>query len=151
MFSGKTSTHLGNTGIVAVNPSPMGKRQPAYDAGIPATGAKITRVAGLRLLYGPFKRVSPYGLFFTENHSEIRKSNPSAAFGEISKMVGAMWRGSTEDVKKSYRHRVRAAKEFYIKAMEAVPKLPMLKFELKLSSDNGDFLETINKLIKVFI
>ena len=33
--------------------------------------------------------------------------------------------------------------------MEAVPKLPMLKFDLKLSPDNGDFLETIKKLIKV--
>ena len=34
-------------------------------------------------------------------------------------------------------------------AMEAVPKFPMLKFDLKLSPDNGDFLETIKKLIKV--
>lgn len=34
-------------------------------------------------------------------------------------------------------------------AMEAVPKFPMLKFDVKLSPDNGDFLETIKKLIKV--
>ena len=33
--------------------------------------------------------------------------------------------------------------------MEGVPKLPMLKFDFKLSPDNGEFLTTIKKLVKV--
>ena len=112
-------------------------------AGMPTTAKETKGRKEPRLLYGPFKRVSPYGLFFTENHADIRKSNPSAAFGEVSKMVGAMWRGSTEDVKNSYRHRVRAAKEFYMKAMESYMSHPKNASDRYKRSKRGNFRDDV--------
>lgn len=73
----------------------------------------MPRIKGL---YEPRKSISPYGLFFRDNHSKIRESTGYATFGVVAKAVGAMWRNANEDVRVYYRNRVMDAKEAYVKS-----------------------------------
>jgi hypothetical protein len=46
--------------------------------------------------------VSAYALFFRDTQAAIKSHNPSASFGEMSKIVAAMW-DSLDDLNKNVR------------------------------------------------
>ena len=92
--------------------------------------------------FGPGKAFKPYlsayGLFFRMQHEQIKASNPSSCFGEVSSMVSALWRVAPDDVRQSYKHNVKKSKEQYMKSMEADGFHPKNKREKhKRSSKNG--------------
>ena len=86
-----------------------------YSSPVPTSSRKTKRICRCKSLYDPVKRLSSYGVFFSENNAQIRESNPNATFGEISKLVGVMWQKTTASVKAHYRSRVIEAKEGYMK------------------------------------
>ena len=86
-----------------------------YSSPVPTPSRKTKRICRCKSLYDPVKRLSSYGVFFSENNAQIRESNPNATFGEISKLVGVMWQKTTASVKAHYRSRVIEAKEGYMK------------------------------------
>ena len=86
-----------------------------YSSPVPTPSRKTKRICRCKSLYDPVKRLSSYGVFFSENNVQIRESNPNATFGEISKLVGVMWQKTTPSVKAHYRSRVIEAKEGYMK------------------------------------
>ena len=47
----------------------------------------------LILLIPHFRPVSAYALFFRDTQAAIKGQNPSASFGEVSKIVASMWDG----------------------------------------------------------
>ena len=47
--------------------------------------------------------ISAYALFFRDTQAAIKGQNPSASFGEISKIVASMW-DSLEEDHKNVRH-----------------------------------------------
>jgi len=47
-----------------------------------------------------FRPVSAYALFFRDTQAAIKSHNPSASFGEMSKIVAAMW-DSLDDIHKN--------------------------------------------------
>ncbi len=47
----------------------------------------------------PVKPVSAYALFFRDTQANIKAQNPSATFGEVSKIVASMWDGLGEEQK----------------------------------------------------
>ena len=46
-----------------------------------------------------FRPVSAYALFFRDTQAAIKGQNPSASFGEVSKIVASMWEGLDPDTK----------------------------------------------------
>ena len=46
-----------------------------------------------------FRPVSAYAMFFRDTQAQIKNQNPAATFGEVSKIVAAMWDGLNDDVK----------------------------------------------------
>lgn len=47
----------------------------------------------------PQKPVSAYALFFRDTQAAIKGQNPSASFGEVSKIVASMWDSLDEEQK----------------------------------------------------
>lgn len=55
--------------------------------------------------YGRHKRKrspSPFMIFNIEQRPKLKEANPGLSFGEIAKMIGAMWKGMSEDEKEPY-------------------------------------------------
>jgi hypothetical protein len=46
-----------------------------------------------------YRPVSAYALFFRDTQAAIKTRNPSASFGEVSKIVASMWDGLDDDNK----------------------------------------------------
>jgi len=46
-----------------------------------------------------FRPISAYALFFRDTQAAIKGQNPSASFGEVSKIVASMWDGLDEEHK----------------------------------------------------
>ncbi|XP_070977500.1 TOX high mobility group box family member 4-like [Oncorhynchus clarkii lewisi] len=67
----------------------------------------------------PQKPVSAYALFFRDTQAAIKGQNPSATFGEVSKIVASMWDSLGEEQKQVYKRKTEAAKKEYIEALEA--------------------------------
>ncbi|XP_038156421.1 TOX high mobility group box family member 4-B [Cyprinodon tularosa] len=67
----------------------------------------------------PQKPVSAYALFFRDTQSAIKGQNPSASFGEVSKIVASMWDSLAEDQKQVYKKKTEASKKEYLKALAA--------------------------------
>ncbi|MED6241205.1 hypothetical protein ATANTOWER_002839 [Ataeniobius toweri] len=67
----------------------------------------------------PQKPVSAYALFFRDTQSAIKGQNPSASFGEVSKIVASMWDSLADDQKQVYKKKTEAAKKEYLKALAA--------------------------------
>ncbi|XP_064796300.1 TOX high mobility group box family member 4-A-like isoform X2 [Oncorhynchus masou masou] len=67
----------------------------------------------------PQKPVSAYALFFRDTQAAIKGQNPSATFGEVSKIVASMWDSLGEEQKQVYKRKTEAAKKEYLKALEA--------------------------------
>ncbi|XP_048825775.1 TOX high mobility group box family member 4b isoform X2 [Brienomyrus brachyistius] len=67
----------------------------------------------------PQKPVSAYALFFRDTQAAIKGQNPSATFGEVSKIVASMWDSLGEEQKQVYKRKTEAAKKEYLKALAA--------------------------------
>ncbi|XP_059837049.1 TOX high mobility group box family member 2 isoform X1 [Hypanus sabinus] len=67
----------------------------------------------------PQKPVSAYALFFRDTQAAIKGQNPSATFGDVSKIVASMWDGLGEEQKQAYKKKTEAAKKEYLKALAA--------------------------------
>ncbi|CDW52822.1 TOX high mobility group box family member [Trichuris trichiura] len=67
----------------------------------------------------PQKPVSAYALFFRDTQAAIKGQNPNASFGEVSKIVAAMWDGLDSEAKNSYKQRTELAKKDYLKQRAA--------------------------------
>lgn len=52
----------------------------------------------------PQKPVSAYALFFRDTQAAIKGQNPSATFGEVSKIVASMWDSLGEEQKQVHTH-----------------------------------------------
>ncbi|XP_069797191.1 TOX high mobility group box family member 4-like isoform X2 [Narcine bancroftii] len=65
----------------------------------------------------PQKPVSAYALFFRDTQAAIKGQNPSATFGEVSKIVASMWDSLGEEQKQIYKRKTEAAKKEYLKAL----------------------------------
>jgi hypothetical protein len=65
----------------------------------------------------PQKPVSAYALFFRDTQASIKMRNPSANFGEVSKIVAATWDGLDPDNKAAYKKRTEMAKKEYLRAL----------------------------------
>lgn len=78
----------------------------------------------------PQKPVSAYALFFRDTQAAIKGGNPSASFGEVSKIVASMWDSLDPDTKNVYKKKTELAKKEYLKQLAAyraslVSQLPM--------------------------
>ncbi|XP_055507922.1 TOX high mobility group box family member 2 isoform X3 [Leucoraja erinacea] len=67
----------------------------------------------------PQKPVSAYALFFRDTQAAIKGQNPSATFGDVSKIVASMWDGLGEEQKQAYKKKTESAKKEYLKALAA--------------------------------
>nr|XP_023684404.1 thymocyte selection-associated high mobility group box protein TOX-like [Paramormyrops kingsleyae] len=67
----------------------------------------------------PQKPVSAYALFFRDTQAAIKGQNPSATFGEVSKIVASMWDGLGEEQKQTYKKKTETAKKEYLKQLAA--------------------------------
>ncbi|XP_031157651.1 TOX high mobility group box family member 2 isoform X6 [Sander lucioperca] len=67
----------------------------------------------------PTKPVSAYALFFRDTQAAIKGQNPTATFGDVSKIVASMWDGLGEEQKQNYKRKTEAAKKEYLKALAA--------------------------------
>ena len=67
----------------------------------------------------PQKPVSAYALFFRDTQAQIKSRSPAATFGEVSKMVAALWDGLDPDSKAAYKRRTETAKKEYLKRLAA--------------------------------
>jgi len=63
------------------------------------------------------KPVSAYALFFRDAQSVIKSSNPSASFGEISKVVASNWEALDKNSKNIYKQRADQEKKNYLKSL----------------------------------
>ena len=67
----------------------------------------------------PQKPVSAYALFFRDTQAQIKSRSPAATFGEVSKMVAALWDSLDPDSKANYKRRTETAKKEYLKRLAA--------------------------------
>ena len=67
----------------------------------------------------PQKPVSAYALFFRDTQAQIKSRSPAATFGEVSKMVAALWDSLDPDSKAAYKRRTETAKKEYLKRLAA--------------------------------
>ena len=67
----------------------------------------------------PQKPVSAYALFFRDTQAQIKSRNPAATFGEVSKMVAALWDQLDPDSKTAYILRTESANKEYLKRLAA--------------------------------
>ncbi|XP_050398499.2 TOX high mobility group box family member 4 isoform X3 [Patella vulgata] len=67
----------------------------------------------------PQKPVSAYALFFRDTQAAIKGQNPSASFGEVSKIVASMWDGLDPEHKNVYKKKTEMAKKEYLKQLAA--------------------------------
>ncbi|KAG9355226.1 hypothetical protein JZ751_000064 [Albula glossodonta] len=67
----------------------------------------------------PQKPVSAYALFFRDTQAAIKGQNPSATFGEVSKIVASTWDGLGEEQKQLYKRKTEIAKKEYLKQLAA--------------------------------
>uniref|UniRef100_W5MK91 TOX high mobility group box family member 3 n=1 Tax=Lepisosteus oculatus TaxID=7918 RepID=W5MK91_LEPOC len=94
----------------------IGEKRPAPDTGKkPKTPKKKKKKDPNE----PQKPVSAYALFFRDTQAAIKGQNPSATFGEVSKIVASMWDSLGEEQKQVYKSKTEAAKKEYLKALAA--------------------------------
>lgn len=65
----------------------------------------------------PQKPPSAYALFFKETQAPIKIQNPTATFGEVSKIVGSLWNSLDDESKNQYKKKQELAKKEYLQAL----------------------------------
>jgi hypothetical protein len=82
-----------------------------------STNKKISRKESSNSVTRHPKPVSAYALFFRDAQSVIKSSNPSATFGEISKVVASNWEQLDKYNKNIYKQRADQEKKNYLKSL----------------------------------
>jgi hypothetical protein len=82
-----------------------------------STNKKISRKESSNSVVRHPKPVSAYALFFRDAQSVIKSSNPSATFGEISKVVASNWEQLDKYNKNIYKQRADQEKKNYLKSL----------------------------------
>ena len=72
----------------------------------------------------PKKTRSPYNCYSMEQHSEIKKSNPSISFGDIQKQISTTWKKLTDSDKESYVKQSLEDRKRYESEMDAYNSQP---------------------------
>ncbi|KAB0395541.1 hypothetical protein E2I00_010916 [Balaenoptera physalus] len=93
-----------------------GEKRPSADPGRKAKNPKKKKKKDPN---EPQKPVSAYALFFRDTQAAIKGQNPSATFGDVSKIVASMWDSLGEEQKQAYKRKTEAAKKEYLKALAA--------------------------------
>ncbi|ELK04209.1 TOX high mobility group box family member 2 [Pteropus alecto] len=93
-----------------------GEKRPSTDPGKKAKNPKKKKKKDPN---EPQKPVSAYALFFRDTQAAIKGQNPSATFGDVSKIVASMWDSLGEEQKQAYKRKTEAAKKEYLKALAA--------------------------------
>lgn len=73
-----------------------GEKRPSADPGKKAKNPKKKKKKDPN---EPQKPVSAYALFFRDTQAAIKGQNPSATFGDVSKIVASMWDSLGEEQK----------------------------------------------------
>ncbi|XP_073930915.1 TOX high mobility group box family member 2 isoform X3 [Castor canadensis] len=115
-----------------------GEKRPSADPGKKAKNPKKKKKKDPN---EPQKPVSAYALFFRDTQAAIKGQNPSATFGDVSKIVASMWDSLGEEQKQAYKRKTEAAKKEYLKALAAyraslVSKSPPDQGEAKSTQAN---------------
>ncbi|XP_072918362.1 TOX high mobility group box family member 2 isoform X4 [Hemitrygon akajei] len=112
------SNMLSQDGHLLSNQLPMfnGEKRPSVDNGKKIKAQKKKKKKDPN---EPQKPVSAYALFFRDTQAAIKGQNPSATFGDVSKIVASMWDGLGEEQKQAYKKKTEAAKKEYLKALAA--------------------------------
>ncbi|XP_030068583.1 TOX high mobility group box family member 2 isoform X7 [Microcaecilia unicolor] len=97
-------------------PTVTGEKRPPTDLGKKPKSQKKKRKKDPN---EPQKPVSAYALFFRDTQAAIKGQNPSATFGDVSKIVASMWDSLGEEQKQAYKKKTEAAKKEYLKALAA--------------------------------
>ncbi|XP_025119224.3 TOX high mobility group box family member 2 isoform X5 [Bubalus bubalis] len=97
-------------------PTMSGEKRPSADPGKKAKNPKKKKKKDPN---EPQKPVSAYALFFRDTQAAIKGQNPSATFGDVSKIVASMWDSLGEEQKQAYKRKTEAAKKEYLKALAA--------------------------------
>ncbi|XP_018613202.1 thymocyte selection-associated high mobility group box protein TOX-like [Scleropages formosus] len=92
------------------------EKSPAADTG---RKSKAPRKKKKRDPNEPQKPVSAYARFFRDTQAVIKGQNPSATFGDVSKLVASMWDRLDEEQKQSYKNKTELAKKEYLKQLAA--------------------------------
>merc|ERR1712141_3263 len=66
----------------------------------------------------PKRPMNAYMMFATQKRKEIVKDHPELKVTEISKMLGAEWRGMSEDEKSPFTKEAKRLKDIYDKAKQ---------------------------------
>ncbi|XP_040588798.1 TOX high mobility group box family member 2 isoform X6 [Mesocricetus auratus] len=119
-------------------PTISGEKRPSADPGKKAKNPKKKKKKDPN---EPQKPVSAYALFFRDTQAAIKGQNPSATFGDVSKIVASMWDSLGEEQKQAYKRKTEAAKKEYLKALAAyraslVSKSPPDQGEAKSAQAN---------------
>lgn len=78
-----------------------GEKRPSADPGKKAKNPKKKKKKDPN---EPQKPVSAYALFFRDTQAAIKGQNPSATFGDVSKIVASMWDSLGEEQKQVGLH-----------------------------------------------
>ena len=70
----------------------------------------------------PVKPISLYGLFFRETYKKVKKTYPTAKFGDISREVSQQWELLCSHEKAKYKRRIDEAKKAYKQELERYNK-----------------------------
>ncbi|XP_028355610.1 TOX high mobility group box family member 2 isoform X1 [Physeter macrocephalus] len=112
-----------------------GEKRPSADPGRKAKNPKKKKKKDPN---EPQKPVSAYALFFRDTQAAIKGQNPSATFGDVSKIVASMWDSLGEGQKQAYKRKTEAAKKEYLKALAAY----RASLVSKSSTDQGETKST---------
>ncbi|GAB4814016.1 hypothetical protein N2152v2_001062 [Parachlorella kessleri] len=80
----------------------------------------------------PKRGLTAYILYSNAVRDEVKKENPEAKMGELSKIIGEKWKGLTDEEKAPFQKKAEADKERYAKEKAAYDKAP------KKSSDDDE-------------
>lgn len=100
------------------------KRVAAMGASLPSTEVRSKKLKAPKKRKKkdpnePQKPISAYALFFRDTQAAIKGQNPSASFGEVSKIVASMWDSLDEEHKNTYKKKTELAKKEYLKKLAA--------------------------------
>lgn len=101
-------------------PQPLAQQQNVFSSSIskpPVKKAKSPKKRKRKDPNEPQKPVSAYSLFFRNAQAVIKSQNPSATFGDISKIVASMWDNLDNEIKRFYKRQMEVAKKEYLKQL----------------------------------
>ena len=98
---------------------PPGQSMENYPPSVVPKKPKVSKRKKKRDPNEPQKPVSAYALFFRDSQASIKVANPSAAFGDVSKIVASLWDSLDVDSKNAYKKRTENAKKDYLKKLAA--------------------------------